>query len=90
MKNDLKKFLNQKIVVDTKSSWIYIGVLEEITDYCVVLKDADAHDNIDTPTPKEVYVLKSKTTGIASNRHCVFINLDNVVSFSLLEDVREF
>lgn len=90
MKKELKEFFNQKIVVDTKTSWMYIGTLEKVTDNCVVLKDADAHDNADTHTPKEIYVLKSKTTGIASNRHCVFINLDHVVSFSLLEDVREF
>ncbi|MCP4723212.1 MAG: hypothetical protein GY860_27480, partial [Desulfobacteraceae bacterium] len=50
----------------------------------------DAHDNTDTSTSKELYVFESKTTGIKSNRQQVHINLDHVVSFSLLEDVKEF
>ncbi len=90
MKNDLEEYLNKKVVVDTKSSWIYIGVLEGITNHCIVLSDVDAHDNMDTSTSKELYVLESKSTGIKSNRQCIHVNLDNVVSFSLLEDVKEF
>ncbi len=90
MKKELKKFLNQKIVVDTKTSWMYIGTLEKLTDHCVLLKDVDAHDNADTPTSKEIYLLKSKINDIVPNRNCVFINLDHVVSFSPLEDIREY
>ncbi len=90
MKSDLEEYLNQKIVVDSTASWIYIGVLEKVTSHCVVLSDVDAHDNTDTATSKEVYVFESKTTGVKSNRQYVHINLDHVVSFSLLEDVKEF
>ena len=90
MKNDLEEYLDKKIVVDTNSSWIYIGVLEKITDHCIVLSNVDAHDNIDTPTSKELYVFESKNTGIKANRQNVYVNLDHVVSFSLLDDVREF
>ncbi len=90
MKNDLKEYLNEKIVVDTNSSWIYIGVLEKVTNNCIVLLNVDAHDNIDTSTSKELYVFESKTTGIKSNRKCVHVNLDHIVSFTLLDDVKEF
>jgi len=90
MKKDLEEYLNKKIVVDTNSSWIYIGVLERITNHCIVLSDVDAHDNMDTPTSKELYVFESKSTGIKSNRKCVHVKLDHVVSFSLFEDVKEF
>lgn len=90
MKIDLEEYLNKTIVIDTNSSWIYIGVLEKVTNHCVVLSNVDAHDNIDTSTSKELYVFQSKTTGIKSNRESVHVNLDHVVSFSLLDDVKEF
>lgn len=90
MKNDLEKYLNKKMVVDSSSSWIYIGVLEKVTDHCVVLSNVDAHDNTDTLTSKELYVLESKQTGIKSNRHVVNVNLAHIVSFSLLDDIKEF
>jgi hypothetical protein len=90
MKSDLEEYLNKEIVIDSNSSWIYIGVLEKVTENCVVLSNADAHDNIDTSTSKELYVFESKTTGIKSNRNRVHVNLDHVVSFCLLEDIKEF
>ncbi len=90
MKSDLEEYLNQKIVVDSTASWIYIGVLEKVTSHCVVLSDVDAHDNIDTATSKELYVLESKSTGIKSNRQRVHVNRDHVISFSLLDDIKEF
>ena len=90
MRNDLEEYLNNTIVIDTNSSWIYIGVLEKVTNHCVVLSNVDAHDNIDTSTSKELYVFQSKTTGIKSNRKSVHVSLDHVVSFSLLDDVKEF
>jgi small nuclear ribonucleoprotein (snRNP)-like protein len=90
VKKDLEKYRRQKIVLDTRSSWIYIGVLESVSDTCAVLVDVDVHDGKDSPTSKELYVLESKTTGIKSNRHRVYVNLDYVVSFSALEEVKNF
>jgi len=90
MKSEMEKYLKQQIVLDTRSSWIYTGVLEEVTQHCAVLSGVDVHDNKDTATSKELYVLQSKTTGIKSNRQLVYVNLDYVVSFSRLEDVIQF
>ena len=90
MKNELEKYLKQQIVLDTRSSWIYAGVLEDVTQHCAVLSGVDVHDNKDTATTKELYVLQSKTTGIKANRQLVYVNLDYVVSFSRLEDVIKF
>ena len=90
MKNDLMKFLKQEIVLDTRSSWVYTGVLEEVTDSSAVLSGVDVHDNKDTTTTKELYILQSRTTGIKLNRNSVYVNLDYVVSFSRLEDVLKF
>lgn len=90
MKNDLKKFLQKKIVVDTRSSWIYIGTLENIGSGSIQLSDVDVHDSRDTHTTKDIYLLDSKKTGIKSNRESVRINIDYIVSFSTLDDVKSF
>lgn len=90
MKEDLEQYLKQKIVLDTRSSWIYIGVLEAVTASSVVLSEVDVHDSKATSTSKELYVLESKTTGIKANRSLAYINLDYVVSFSALDDVIQF
>ncbi len=90
MKEILKKFLKKTVVIDTRSSWVYMGVLKTVLDDAVELTEVDVHDSKDTSTSKEVYVLESRRTGIKSSRDRVFINLDYIVSFSLLEDVKHF
>ena len=90
MKEDLKKFIKKKIVIDTRSSWIYIGLLKNIGTDSIELTDVDVHDSKDTHTTKEIYLLDSRKTGIKSNRNSVFINMDYIVSFSPLEDVKSF
>lgn len=90
MKVELEKFLKQKVVLDTRSSWVYIGVLDEVTEQCAVLSDVDVHDNKDSSSSKEIYIWQSTTTGVKANRHRTFINLDYVVSFSLLDDIKTF
>jgi len=90
MKEDLKKFIKKKIVIDTRSSWIYIGILKNVGTDSIELTDVDVHDSKDTHTTKEIYLLDSRKTGIKSNRNSVFINMDYIVSFSPLEDVKSF
>ncbi len=90
MKKELEKHIKKKIVLDTCSSWIYIGQLEKVTDNCAILSQADVHDGTDTSTSKELYLFESKTTGIKSNRNFVYVNLDYVISFSLFDDIKEF
>jgi hypothetical protein len=90
MKEDLEQYLKQKIVLDTRSSWMYIGVLEAVTTSSVILSEVDVHDSKATSTSKELYVLESKTTGIKANRNLVYVNLEYVMSFSALDDVIQF
>jgi hypothetical protein len=90
MKDDLEQFLKQKVVLDTRSTWIYIGLLEKVTESCAVLSEVDVHESSDTHTSKEFYVLESKTTGVKANRRLVYVNLVYVVSFSALDDVKQF
>ena len=83
--------MNKKIVVDTNSSWIYIGNLNNVSENSMELTDVDVHDSKDTAaTTKEIYLVHSKETGIKSNREIVFINLDYVVSFSPFDKVKQF
>jgi len=90
MKKDLEQFLSQKVVLDTRSSWVYIGILENVTEHSVILSEVDVHDSHDSSATKELYVLQSKTTGVKANRDRVFVNMDYVISFSLLDDVWQF
>jgi len=90
MKEDLEKYLKQKIVLDTRSALVYIGVLEGVTRNCVVLSLVDVHDSTDSRTSKELYVLESKTTGVKANRNLAYVNLDYVVSFSPLEQIKSY
>ena len=90
MKKELETFAGRKIVVDTRSALIYIGTLEKVTGNCLVLRDVDVHDVTDSSTSKDYYIFETRTTGIQSNRESVYVNLSYVVSFSLLEDVKQF
>ena len=90
MKEALEKHLKQKIVIDTRSSWVYLGILESVLQGAVELSDVDGHENRDTASTKEVYVLESSKSGVISNRNKVYINIDYIVSFSLLSDVINF
>jgi hypothetical protein len=60
MKNDLEEYLNKKIVVDSNSSWIYIGVLERVTDHCIVLSNVDAQTTLILPPQRNSMCLKAK------------------------------
>ncbi len=90
MRNSLKKFIGEKIVIDTRSSWTYIGKLEEILTDSIVLTEVDVHDNNDTTATKEIYLVNIKKTGILPNRDKVYINTDYIVSFSPFESLINF
>ena len=90
MKNELESLIGKCVVLDTRSSWIFIGVLEKVTEGCILLSQADAHDNQDTATTKELYIYESRLTGVRSNRSRVYVDAGHVISFSLLDDIKQF
>ncbi len=90
MQKELTPLIGQKIVLDTASNWVYIGVLEAVTEHCAVLAEVDVHDSGDSHTSKELYIFDSKATGVKTNRQSTHVNLDYVVSFCLFEDIMEF
>ena len=90
MKETLLNLVKQQVVVDTRSPWVYIGMLAEVRPDCLLLTNVDVHDSGETATPKERYVLDSTTSGVKANRRSVYVNLEYVVSVSLLADVIKF
>ena len=83
-------YQGQYIIVDTGSHFIYIGKLEDVSDYFLTLRDADVHDRRESPSMNEKYILDSKKYGVRCNRKMVHIRLQEVISISLLDDVIEY
>ena len=75
------------VVVDTRSPFVYVGVLKEWGESFVTLADVDVHDVSEGRSGKELYVLETRRTGIQKNRREVLIRKDVVLSLSRVEDV---
>ncbi len=90
MQNTLTRHIDSKIVVDTSSDWVYIGTLKMVEERWIALADVDVHDSSETATPKELYVLESKQSGVKSNRGLAYVNMNYIVSFSPLDDVKYY
>ena len=90
MKEELQAFIGQTVVLDTRSSWVYVGIIEKISRNTAVLKKVDVHDVNDTKGNKELYIHESRSSGVKENREIVYVNLDYIVSFSPLKEVKKF
>jgi small nuclear ribonucleoprotein (snRNP)-like protein len=75
------------LVVDTDSSFVYLGTLKSVDDLFVVMTDVDAHDRRESPSTKEQYVIDTKRYGVKANRREISIRKDKVVSVSKIDDV---
>jgi small nuclear ribonucleoprotein (snRNP)-like protein len=87
---ELQGFVGEEVVVDTKSSLIFIGKLEEITEATFVLSDVDVHDQRESQTSREVYLIDTKRLGIRKNRGRIHILAREVISISRLADIIEY
>lgn len=83
----LEEFLEQKVVIDFRSSYVCLGTLTGLDEWYLHLRDADLHDLRDTHTSRENYVAAAKTTGIKHNRKRVLIVRADVVAVARLKDV---
>ena len=90
MKEDLKKLIGKEIVIDTDSSWGYVGLLSRVLTDTIELENADIHHYGESVTTREKYLLESRKTGVNANRKKVYINSKFIVSFSLLDDILTF
>ena len=83
----LNELLEQKVVVDLRSTFVCLGTLTRFDEYYLELKNADLHDLRDTQTTRENYVAASLATGIKRNRKRVLLNRSELVAVARLEDV---
>jgi len=85
----MKSYKNKKIVVDTSTSWIYIGRLTGEDGSYIYLEDTDAFDISETSLSKQEYLMMVKKDGIVPNRRKVKVLKSKVVAITLLEDILE-
>lgn len=85
----MEDFKNKKVVIDTSSSWIYIGTLKEEDQFYYFLEDADAFDVSETSLSKQEYLMMVKKDGLIPNRKNVKVLKSKVVAITLLEDILE-
>ncbi|MCE9583286.1 MAG: hypothetical protein K8T20_12420 [Planctomycetes bacterium] len=83
-------FVGADVVVDTTSSYVFIGRLKEVTTLAMTITDVDVHDRAESPSTKERYVMEAKKFGIKTNRKSVTVRLETVLCVSKLEDVIEY
>lgn len=86
-REELAGLMGSLVVVDTRSPFVYVGVLKEWGDNFVTLNDVDVHDVSEGRSGKELYILEARRTGIQKNRREVLIRKDVVLSLSRVEDV---
>ena len=84
-----EQFLNQTIVIDAVSMYVFAGTLVGSDHRYLFLADADVHDLRDSKTNRDAYVLELRRHGIRPNRTRVLVSRDQIVSISLLDDVVE-
>jgi small nuclear ribonucleoprotein (snRNP)-like protein len=85
----LEEFLEQKIVIDLRSSFVCLGTLTGFDDLHLEVCQADLHDLRDTHTSRENYVAAVKATGIKPNRKRLLLVRAEVVAIGRLKDVVE-
>ncbi len=83
----LDELIDQKVVVDFRGEYVYLGTLKRYDDHFLELRNADLHDLRDTDTSRENYVAASLATGIKRNRKRVIVWRTEVVAISKMEDV---
>ena len=83
-------YRDQNVVVDTTSHFVFIGKLQDCSDFLLTLSDADVHDRRESPSMNEKYIIDARKYGVRRNRRRVHIRLEEVISLSLLDDVIEY
>lgn len=86
----LSALVGQDVVLDTSSSYLFIGRVASATSHSVTLLEADVHDRGDSNSTKEKYVLDARKNGIKKNRKSVTVRTDTIVCVSRLEDVIDY
>ena len=87
---EITDMIGHQVVVDTDSSYIYVGVLECAGSDYLGIVNVDVHDTADSKSTKEHYTHEARKLGARTNRNLTYVRLARVVSISKLEDVIVF
>jgi hypothetical protein len=87
---ELEPLIGKQIVVDTDSSYIYVGTLEQASADYLTLSSVDVHDTSDSNTSKEAYAHETRKLGARSNRKNTLVRVARILSISLLDDIISF
>lgn len=88
--NLLQALAGRTVVVDTDSSFVFLGRLESADAQFLILSGVDVHETTEASLSKERYVHESHGIGVRANRQRTWVRLARVVSISPLEDVISF
>lgn len=78
------------VVVDTDTSFVYIGKLQAADEHFITLDEVDVHDMRESHSTRDVYVLDALKFGVRANRKRALVRLARTVSVSRLEDVTRY
>ena len=82
--------VGERVVVDTDTTKLVVGTLEDAGERLLALTEADIHDMRDSSVTSEVYTLEAHKYGVRANRKRVFVRTDRVVCVSRLDDVIDY
>ena len=86
----LSDLVGERVVVDTDTTKLVVGTLEDAGERLLTLTEADIHDMRDSSVTSEVYTLEAHKYGVRANRKRVFVRADRVVCVSRLDDVIDY
>ena len=88
----LEEYLDQPVVIDTRSTYVILVTLRRIDRDYLTLEDVDVHDGADghSKTTKDRYIMDASKLGICANRAATKVRAAEIVSISLLRDVQTF
>ena len=87
---ELQNLLNKQVVIDTDSSYMYVGTLESIGSDFLALSNVDVHDTADSKSTKEQYAHEARKLGARFNRKLTYVRVARVLSISKLDDIIQF
>ena len=90
MTSELQEYTGNEVVIDTKSTYIYLGTLTEEGAEYIVLSDVDVHDHTESTISKELYIIEALKYGIKVNRKRAKVLKRDIISISMLEDVVKY
>lgn len=83
----LSNYLSQTVVVDTDSTYTYIGILSETTDHHLKLTDVVLYDSRDARVPLEKYLIECADYGTKPARTELIVWQRRVVAVTPLASI---